>query len=135
MLSVRRTYIFGKKERSLINSMARYIIRGHRACCLCSVSVTPQSGLVAAPSFLSSLFTIPSTPSLCHFLVQPNETAVLGYAFVITKKEENQSLGLFGPGAGRLPKMPGAEQCLRLSELPSLKMDGVNDSPGTIMVD
>lgn len=49
------------------------------------------------------------------------------------KKKINPSASL--AQAGRLPETPGAEQCLRLSEPPSLKLDGVNGSPGTITVD
>jgi len=57
-----------------------------------SSSVNPQSGPVAAPSFLVLSLCIPSA------ILQPNETAVPRYAFVIKKKEreKNQSSNLFG---------------------------------------
>lgn len=99
--TVRRGCISRKNERPLTSSMKTYELEGTEPAATASPQWFShlQNGPVATLSFLLSLFTTPSTPSLCHLAVQPNETAIPGYVFVIKKKEreKNQSFGLFGP--------------------------------------
>lgn len=95
----------------------------------------PKVGLQLPLHFLpvSSLFPPPPASAILQFS-QMKQQFQDTHLSLQRKKEKNQSSASLAR-AGRLPKMPGAEQCLRLSELPSLKLDGVNGSPGTIMVD